>query len=209
MKATTIIIIIVKAIVISRSEATIEENKTVQLSVKNTKENIIWSSSDTSVLTVSQSGLVKGIKTGTAIVSASTSNKTVTSKITVKEREKILELNKSKVSLEKDSTYKLKATLDGKEANNLTWKSSNVSVAEVSLNGEIKGVNSGTSTISVTTSDGKKVSCKVTVTSSNKTNEKLKLNKNEYTIKVGESYELYGKIDGKKVKNLNWSSNNK
>lgn len=194
-------------IVINRTSATIEENKTIQLTVKNAKEEIKWTSSDESIAVVSKSGLVKGIKKGKATITGSASNKKVKSEITVKEREIVLELNKSKISIEKGSTYKLKATLDGKEATNITWTSSNPIVAEVSLNGEVKAINSGTTTITVKTNDGKSVTCKVTVTSPFK-EQTLKLSKTNETLKVGEKVELSGTIDGKKEKNLTWNSSN-
>ena len=45
----------------------------------------------------------------------------------------------------------------------LTWSSSNTSVATVSQTGVVKGVAEGTTTITVTTSNGKKATCEVTV----------------------------------------------
>ena len=51
----------------------------------------------------------------------------------------------------------------GKAQTKLKWKSSNTRVARVDANGVVTGIKKGTVTITVTTSNGKKASVKITV----------------------------------------------
>ncbi|MBR2206592.1 MAG: Ig-like domain-containing protein [Prevotella sp.] len=65
-------------VVISMSEFAIQKGSTVTLSATvypTTDKSVIWESSDTKVATVTSKGKVKGVKTGTAIITC-TSNAT-------------------------------------------------------------------------------------------------------------------------------------
>jgi hypothetical protein len=75
----------VKNVTVSPSSATIQEGNTVQLTAttKPAGSAVTWSTSNGSVATVSQTGLVTGVAAGTAIVSASASGKSGSSTITV------------------------------------------------------------------------------------------------------------------------------
>jgi hypothetical protein len=75
-------------------------------------------------------------------------------------------LNKSSISLSVGGLETLLATVTPSNATNkdLTWNSTNTSVAKVSTNGTVTAVSAGTATITVATVDGnKKASCFVTV----------------------------------------------
>ena len=65
-------------------------------------------------------------------------------------------LNKSSISIVKDKTFKLEATVTPNDAadKSVTWSSSNENVATVDSNGVVSGVASGDATITVTTVDG-------------------------------------------------------
>lgn len=65
-------------------------------------------------------------------------------------------LNKSSISIIKDNTFELEATVTPNDATNksVTWSSSNENVATVDSNGVVSGVASGNATITVTTTDG-------------------------------------------------------
>ena len=61
------------------------KSKTYQLTSSYSKpENVIWSSSDPSIATVSASGLVTGVKDGTATITATVDGASVSCKVTVK-----------------------------------------------------------------------------------------------------------------------------
>jgi len=81
-------------------------------------------------------------------------------------------LDKSTANVTVGNTVQLTATVlpDNATDKGVTWASSDTSVATVDANGKVKGVNSGTATITVTTDDGGyTATCKVTVTSSPQT----------------------------------------
>lgn len=86
----------------------------------------------------------------------------VTNQTTAKKQK--FKLNKTKLTLKKGKTYKLKLTCSPKSlGKNLTWKSSKKKVATVSKTGKIKALKKGKTTITVKNKTGKKATCKVTV----------------------------------------------
>ena len=132
-----------------------------------TNKEIVWSSSDSSVATVSDKGLVKGVKDGTATITATTDNgKNATFVATIKTPVSSVSLDRSIVYMlpenpkEDEGTYKraLVATVSPSNATNkeVTWSSSNPAVATVDSNGIVYAKKAGTTTITVKTKDGNK-----------------------------------------------------
>jgi len=73
-----------ETISIDKTTATVEVDGTVQLNASSSlNSKITWTSNDSSIATVDDNGLVKGIKEGTAVVTAKGSEKTATCTITV------------------------------------------------------------------------------------------------------------------------------
>lgn len=72
---------------INKTKATINVGETVQLKVNGAK-NVKWVTSNKKVATVSSKGKVKGVKKGTATITAKVSKKKYKCKVTVKEKEK-------------------------------------------------------------------------------------------------------------------------
>ena len=124
-----------------------------------------WSSSDKSIASVSSNGKVTGVKVGTAVITVKTSNgKTATCNVTVKKAPTAIALNKTAVTLNVGEKTTLTKTLTPSNAfSTYKWKSSNTLVATVSSSGEITAKAKGTATITVTTFNGQKATCKVTV----------------------------------------------
>ena len=132
-----------------------------------------WKSSNTKVCTVSSSGKVtmKGVGTATVTATAVRGRKTASVKFKVLDPNVVtgIKLNKSKAKVPVCTTYKLKATvkyaggsLATKKAK-VTWKSSNTKVATVNSSGVVTAKKTGTTTITASTKNGKKATCKVTV----------------------------------------------
>ena len=94
-------------------------------------------------------------------------------------------LDKGRLGLNEGETAQLKATILPKNATNknVTWSSSDPSVAAVDQNGNVKVFNEGTATVTVTTEDGNKSSTCL-----------VKVSTNPTPVKVGESYGTWGDI---------------
>ena len=148
------------------------ESTTVTATVlpSDASQIVKWTSSDTSIATVS-SGKITGVSVGTATITATTSNGlTATVKVKVVENPNIIKptgisLNKTSLSLYTRSSETLTATVTPSNTTypDVTWTSSNSSVATVS-GGVVTGKSAGTTTITVTTKDGGyTATCVVTV----------------------------------------------
>ena len=166
----------VKSLSLNKSKLTLSKGEKYTLKAKVTPKGaykkVKWSSSNKKVVSVNSKGKVVAKKKGTATITAKTydGKKKAKCKITVKGSEPVkvtgVSLNKSSVSIIKDNSITLKATVKPSDATNknVTWKSSDPSVASVDPRGKVMGLTEGTTSITATTEDGnKEVSCTVTV----------------------------------------------
>lgn len=140
------------------SKKTVDVGGTYQIKVKSVSpskasKSVAYKSSNTKIATISSKGIVKGKKEGTAKITVqSKKNKKLkkTVAITVKRLKPYsLTLNKTKLNMNVNDTYKLKATV--KASSPVTWNSSNKAVATVDKNGIITAKKDGTVTITVKT----------------------------------------------------------
>lgn len=133
-----------------------------------TNKNVVWTSSNKRVATVSADGTVKALKAGTAditVMAADGSKKMAKSRVTVYARVKSVKLPQTTLNLVRKKSTTLKAvvdTTDGSKAK-VTWKSSKPKVATVSKNGKITAKSKGTAVITVQAENGKKDELKVHV----------------------------------------------
>lgn len=134
-----------------------------------TDKTLKWTSSDPSIVKVSQAGNIKGLKAGkSAVITVTTNSGKKTAKITIKVahvKPTSLKLNKTAVSLSKGGTVTLtpKFTPANTTVKTVTWTSSNKKVATVSSKGVVKAVANGTAVITCKTSNGLTATCKITV----------------------------------------------
>ncbi len=154
----------VTGVLLDRESAALEVDDTVQLTATvspsdATNRDVTWSTSQSTVATVSSDGLVtaKGVGTATISVKTNDGNYTDTASITVNSTPVTgVSLTIESAILAKDKTLQLDGTITPDNATNtaLTWVSSEESVATVSSTGLVTALADGSTTITVTTADG-------------------------------------------------------
>ncbi|MGZ4106709.1 MAG: Ig-like domain-containing protein, partial [Tumebacillaceae bacterium] len=160
--STVTTVIPVSSLTLNLTTATIEANATQQLSATvgpttATNKTVTWSSSNSSVATVDANGVVHAIAPGTAVITATNfdgvTTRTAKATITVPLHVTKVQLNVSTLSLNVGTLGHLIATLTptNSTTRNVTWSTSDATVATVDANGYVKGLKSGTVTITVTT----------------------------------------------------------
>ena len=129
----------------------------------NVDDTITWSSSRANVASVSSNGVVTTKSIGTTVITATNSDKTVSSEcvITVKAKEVAvtsLSITKKDISLSPGKTYTISYKINPSNATNkkVTFRSSNTDVATVSAKGVITAKKEGNASIIVVTASGKK-----------------------------------------------------
>ena len=202
---------VLEELTVNHTEYELDIGGTVKLTVTPTPSNangdVDWSSSNTTVATVSSDGTVTALKAGTAIITAiSTENPSIkaTCTVTVKEEEKpqppVLEeltLNHTEYELDIGGTVKLAVTPNPSNANGeVNWSSSDTAVATVSSDGTVIALKAGTATITATSTENPsiKATCMITVKEEEKPQppvlEGLTINLTECRLEEGESVKL-------------------
>lgn len=179
-----------------------------------TDQSVTWSSSNTSVATVSSLGVVTAKAVGSATITVKTNDgsKTATCAVTVNPVSVIgVSLNKAFLTLTIGGTEKLTPTIIPSNATNknVSWSSSDKSVARVDSNGSVSAIKVGTSVIIATTEDGgKTATCILTVDPVSVTG--VNLNKSSLTLLVGDSETLTATVAPSNATNkrVSWSSSN-
>ena len=166
----------VTSVTLDKSTLELVEEETAQLTATVLPENaddktVTWTSSNETVATVDENGLVTAVGKGTATITVTTKdgNKTATCEVKVTAKTihvSEVTLDKSTLELVEEETAQLTATVlpENADDKSVTWTSSDETVATVDENGLVTAVGKGTVTITVTTTDGGKTAiCEVTV----------------------------------------------
>lgn len=159
---------------LDKTSLTLHGNESQQLTATvlpaDASQELMWTSSDESVATVSQSGLVSAVADGHAVITATTTDGTDLSAscdVTVLQvQAESIQLNVTTAGLNEGSTLQLTATILPEECDIKTviWASNNPSVATVDSNGLVTTHSVGTATITAITTDGSNLSTTCTVT---------------------------------------------
>ena len=158
----------VTAITLSQTSVTLSAGESVSLTATITPENatnktITWSSSNTSVATVSNGKAAVAV--GKATITAQIGNVKAECSVTVSPIEvTAITLSQTSVTLSAGESVSLTAIITPENATNktITWSSSNTSVATVS-NGKVTAVAVGKATITAQASNGLSSTCNIEV----------------------------------------------
>ncbi len=144
---------------ISKTKLSMNAGATTKLKVyKPGTRKVAWSSSDKKVATV-KNGTVTAIKAGKCTITATLSNgQTFKCKVTVKDAAMFTE---TKLSLKPGESQTLR--ISGLYGREVTWTSSDEKVATVK-DGKVTAVYIGSCTVTAQIKNGKKLTCRVTVT---------------------------------------------
>lgn len=194
-------------------------NRTVQLTATilpdtaNVYTNITWTSSDTNVATVTEAGFVTGISNGTVTITAKTENGVAgTSTITVQTSPTGLNLNAVSAVLDRSHVPELQLEVvsympeTANVGTNVTWVSSDTSVATVDETGFVKGIKNGNATITATTENGKTATCRIVVVT---TITDIRLSSNREVLNDGDNINLTAYIkpdDGTCTEDVTWTT---
>ncbi|SDC43177.1 Uncharacterized conserved protein YjdB, contains Ig-like domain [Paenibacillus sp. UNCCL117] len=160
---------------LNKSAITLEENKTERLyatvaPVHASNKAVAWSSSNPAVARVDEAGVVRGLQSGQAAITATTVDGgfTASAQVTVtKTAVTGIALNKTSATVQPGATELLTASVTPSNATHkdrLTWSSSDESVATVDAAGLVIARGAGQAVITVRSDDGgRTATCTVTV----------------------------------------------
>ena len=187
--------------------ATLDLTATKQPTDTDDTTEIVWSSSNPSVATVSN-GLVTAVGNGTTTITATCGTETATCEIKVITTLVDITINEKEVKLLKNKEVQLSITKipeDTTDETVVTWKSSNEAVATVDSNGLVKTISEGKATITATCGSFSKT-CEIEVVNPLLA---ISINEGDQTLKVSQTKELtvtYNPEETTDSKAITWSS---
>lgn len=169
----------------------VKQSVKLEPSVGSSASTYTYSSSNAKVAKVSSSGVVTGVKKGTATITVKTYNgKKCTLKVNVVKAPASVELSPDDLALSIGESAALSWTFPKGGAAGVTFASSAPEVASVDpQTGVVTGLSAGTAVITVTTSNGKQDRTTVTVGSGDV--EWIRFTEDYATIGVGQQRQLY------------------
>lgn len=154
----------VRSISLNANDIGVNVGSTYQLNATVSPTNvenkdIVWSSNDTSIASISSDGLVTGIKVGKTTITATSSENSLvkaTCVIDVQSGSTIIptsiSLNKSNEEIEINETIQLTTTFSPSNVDDksINWRSSNSSIASVDNNGLVTGISGSSTRVTIT-----------------------------------------------------------
>ena len=194
--------VLVTGVQLNTTEVTVKRGGTVELTATVLPEDaenkkVYWTSSDTSVATVDDRGLVRAVEIGTAEITVTTEDGsyTDTAVVTVNLPLESISLDKQEFTLLKGETETLTVTFtpeDTSDDKTITWTSNKPAVATVN-DGIVTAVGVGRATITAKVGD-LEAECKLTVQFSDVTDPELFYY--DYVIDMAERGIVGGYLDG-------------
>ena len=177
----------------------------------NTIKTVTWTSNNTTVATVSSTGVVTALSAGLAsIIVTSTVDTTVFGKIDIivsATQTPTLSLSISNSNINVGSTAQITATVTNTSNTSVTYSSSNTGVATVDANGKVTGVAAGTATITGKLVVDNSITSSVTVTVAAST-PTVSVSPTTTTIYIGSTQQLTATVTNTSNTSVTWSSSN-
>ncbi len=175
-------------------------------------QNVVWNSSNSDVLSISEDGVLKALKKGSAIITVTTEDGGYTDSISleIKQPVKGIEISHDAMTLNVNEVFKLTASVLPLDADNqnISWSSSHSEIVSVDDDGNVKALKRGQAVITATSQDGHftaetSVAVIQLVT-------KITPNKTKLQLIEGASEQLTIKIEPQDAnnKNVTWTSSN-
>ena len=211
------------SISLSQTTASIVIDKTLQLTAtvspsNTTNKTVAWSSSNTAIATVDNTGLVTAKNVGSATITATTTdgtNLSATCQVTVTPQLATgISLNQSSAEISVGESITLVATVSPSNTTNpaVKWTTENAAVATV-VRGVVRGVGEGECYITATTQDGTNLSAQCLVAVSGSVDVKVTnvtLSETNVTLTEGSSTVITATVlpENATNKTLAWTSSN-
>ena len=212
-------VVAVSSVTLDKTSVQLLEGESVQLTATvlpndATDKTLSWSSSDSAVASVDNSGKVTAVKKGQATVTVKAGDKSASCTVTVDKAEIAVtgvSLDKNTLIMEVGQDAQLLATVSPDDATDKTvsWSSSDESVATVSQAGKVEALKVGQATITAR-AGGKEATCAVTVVSNVVPVESITLDKTSLSLIKGEAAVLNATVLPADAtdKTVSWSSSN-
>lgn len=207
-------IIPVTSVTLDRTSVTLEIGQSTTLVAyvqpdDATDKTVSWTNSDDTVISLDANGRITALKEGTATVAAIAGDKSASCAVTVSKSVvpvTSVTLDRSTLSLEKGQSVKLVATVSPSDATDkdVTWNSSDFSVANVDQEGNVLAMKSGSATITAKAGE-KTATCRVTVVTPV---AGISLDRSSLSLEVGQSETLVATVlpDDATEQSVSWTS---
>ncbi|MDD6796928.1 MAG: Ig-like domain-containing protein [Clostridia bacterium] len=175
-------------------------------------KNVTYESSDKTVATVDEDGIVTALKGGSCVIIVTTEEMHLKASVTIDVKEYVssITLSEHEKFLNIGAAATLKASVGTETATNksITWSSSNTGVCSV-VDGTIYGNYPGVAVITATAADGSGVSDTCIVRVVNPVTS-ITIEPSEVKILVGDYYKLKATVlpENATIKDLRWESSN-
>ncbi len=186
---------------------------TATIAPNNFTDEVVWTSSNEDVATVSENGYVETYEGGTAVITVTVGGKKASCNVTVRQLVNWMDFEEYEVSLKAGQTHQLSLEISPSNATDkrVDYVSSNPSVATVSASGLVTAKAKGETKITATAKDGsgEYAYCYITVTGSVKPSG-ISLDQTSAKVKKGKTLTLKATVTPGNATNkkVTWKSSN-